>query len=101
MYAILVMQLHYPPQYVLDDMQMYEAQVAMKYSYYANKDVWEANRLTAYITAQVNSKRRLTLQDIVTFPWENKEESDTSITKEDIERLQMKADYYLKQHKNG
>lgn len=101
MYAILVMQLHYPPQYVLDDMQMYEAKVAMKYGYYANKDVWEANRLTAYITAQVNSKRRLTLQDIVTFPWENKEESDTSITKEDIERLQMKADYYLKQHKNG
>ena len=39
MYAILVMQLHYPPQYVLDDMQMYEAKVAMKYGYYANKDV--------------------------------------------------------------
>ena len=66
MYAILVMQLHYPPQYVLDDMQMYEAKVAMKYSYYANKDVWEANRLTAYIT------------------------------KEDIERLQKQAENYLK-----
>lgn len=101
MYAILVMQLHYPPQYVLDDMQMYEAQVAMKYGYYASKDVWEANRLTAYITAQVNSKRRMKVSDIVTFPWENKEEeSNTSITKEDIERLKRKAEIYLK-HKNG
>lgn len=95
------MQLHYPPQYVLDEMQMYEVRAALKYSYYASKDTWEANRLTAYMIAQTHSKRRLTLQDIVTFPWENKEESDTSITKEDIERLQMKADYYLKQHKNG
>lgn len=100
MYAVLVMQLHYPPQYVLDEMQMYEAQVAMKYGYYANKDVWEANRLTAYITAQVNSKRRLKVADIVTFPWEEQEEaSDTRISKEDIERLQKQAESYLK-HKN-
>ena len=100
MYAILVMQLHYPPQYVLDDMQMYEAQVAMKYSYYANKDVWEANRLTAYITAQVNSKRKLKITDLVTFPWEEESasESDTSISKEDIERLQKQAENYLKRN---
>ena len=88
MYAILVMQLHYPPQYVLDDMQMY----------YANKDVWEANRLTAYITAQVNSKRKLKVTDLVTFPWEEESasESDNRITKEDIERLQKQAENYLK-----
>lgn len=100
MYAILVMQLHYSPQYVLDEMQMYEVQVAMKYGYYANKDVWEANRLTAYIMAQVNSKRKLKVADIVTFPWEDKEEaSDTRISKEDIQRLQKQAETYLK-HNN-
>lgn len=99
MYAILVMQLHYSPQYVLDEMQMYEVQVAMKYGYYANKDVWEANRLTAYITAQVNSKRKLKVADIVSFPWEEKEASDTRISKADIERLQKQAETYLK-HNN-
>lgn len=100
MYAILVMQLHYPPQYVLDDMQMYEAQVAMKYGYYANKDVWEANRLTAYITAQVNSKRKLKVADLVTFPWEEDiKNTDTSISKEDIERLQKQAENYLNHNK--
>lgn len=100
MYAILVMQLHYPPQYVLDDMQMYEAQVAMKYGYYANKDLWEANRLTAYITAQVNSRKKLNVTDLVTFPWEEDiKNTDTSISKEDIERLQKQAENYLNHNK--
>lgn len=100
MYAILVMQLHYPPQYVLDDMQMYEAQVAMKYGYYANKDLWEANRLTAYITAQVNSRKKLNVTDLVTFPWEEDvNTTETKISKEDIERLQKQAENYLK-HNN-
>ena len=100
MYAILVMQLHYPPQYVLDDMQMYEAQVAMKYGFYANKDLWEANRLTAYITAQVNSRKKLNVTDLVTFPWEEDiKNTDTSISKEDIERLQKQAENYLNHNK--
>lgn len=100
MYAILVMQLHYPPQYVLEDMQMYEAQVAMKYGYYANKDLWEANRLTAYITAQVNSRKKLNVTDLVTFPWEEDiKNTDTSISKEDIERLQKQAENYLNHNK--
>lgn len=101
MYAILVMQLHYPPQYVLDDMQMYEAQIAMKYGYYAYKDTWESNRLTAYITAQVNSKRKLKVSDIVNFPWEDKEEeADTKISKQDIERLRKQAETYLNHNNN-
>lgn len=101
MYAILVMQLHYPPQYVLDQMQMYEAQVAMKYGYYAYKDIWEAGRLNAYMTAQVNSTRRLDMTEMLPFPWEEKEEEKSdNITKEDIERLKKQAEEYIK-HKNN
>ena len=77
---------------------MYEVRAAMRYSYYANKDSWEANRLIAYMVAQVNSKKRLQLQDIVRFPWEEVQ-GDTSISKEDIERLRIKAENYLKLHK--
>lgn len=79
-------------------MEMYEVRAAMRYSYYANKDLWEANRLIAYMVAQVNSKKRLQLQDIVRFPWEEVQ-GDTSISKEDIERLRIKAENYLKLHK--
>lgn len=104
MYAVLVMELHYSPSYVLDEMEMYEARAAMKYGHYAYKDVWEANRLTAYITAQVNSKNRMEITDIVEFPWEKNradEEKDTSITKEQIAYLKMKADNYINSKKNG
>lgn len=102
MYAILVMQLHYPPQYVLDEMEMYEVRAAFKYCHYAFKDVWEANRLTAFITAQVNSKNRIEMQDLISFPWEkNEEKGDTSISKEQIEYLKMKANNYIKSKQNG
>lgn len=94
MYAILVLQLHYPPKYVLDEMESYEISTAFKYGYYAYKDVWEANRLNAYVTAQVNSTHQLSLQGIVTFPWEklsSNDNPDTKITKSDIDRLKRKA----------
>lgn len=98
------MRLHYPPNYVLDEMEWYEIRAAMKYQHYAYKDLWEANRLPAYLTAQVNARKgsEIELTDIVCFPWEDKpnKEDDTSISKADIERLQNKAKEYLK-HKNG
>lgn len=100
MYAILVIQLNYSPEYVLDKMELYEAQVALKYGYYASKDTWEANRLVAYIIAQVNSKKRLKIEDIIKFPWENEDiEKVQSTSKADLERLRKKAENYLK-HNN-
>ena len=32
---------------------MYEVRAAMRYSYYANKDLWEANRLIDNITQMI------------------------------------------------
>lgn len=102
MYAILVMQLHYNPQYVLDEMEMYEARAAIKYGYYAYKDIWEANRLSAYMIAQVNCKNELEVSDIAVFPWEEiKKNDNTSITKEQIEFLKNKANNYIKFKQNG
>ena len=100
MYAILVIQLNYSPEYVLDKMELYEAQVALKYGYYASKDTWEANRLVAYIIAQVNSKKRLKIEDIIKFPWENEDiEKVQPTSKADLERMRKKAENYLK-HNN-
>ncbi len=63
---------------------------ALKYSYYANKDMWEANRLTAYVIAQTNSKKKLRAEDIIAFPWEKKSK-ETAITREEIENLRKEA----------
>lgn len=34
------------------------------------KDDWEQSRLIAYLIAQVNSKKRLSPENIIKFPWE-------------------------------
>ena len=95
MYAILTLRMHLPPKYVLDEMEMYEVNALMKHEYSATKDNWEQARMIAYLIAQTNSKKKLTFQDITKFYWEKEEEQDTSISKEDIERLRKQAQAYI------
>ena len=80
---------------------MYEIRALLKYDHYSHKDDWEMSRLIAYVIAQVNSKKKLKFQDIAKFYWEDEEqdEHDTSISKEDIERLKKRAEAYIKQIK--
>ncbi len=98
LYAILTQQMGYAPDYVLDKMQWYEINAAMKYQHYSIKDGWEQARLVAYMVAQVNSKHTLQMDEIVKFPWEDEDDepSKTSITKEEIEQLKKEAEQYLK-----
>ena len=98
LYAMLTQQMGYPPDYVLDFMEWYEINAAMKYNYYSSKSGWEQARLVAYMIAQTNSKRTLQMDEIVKFPWEDEDDtpSKTSITKEEIEQLKKEAEQYLK-----
>lgn len=97
------MQCHYPPNYVLDEMQWYEISAALKYQYYAVKDGWEQARLIGFLIAQSNSTKKLKMEDILEFPWEKNSnesiEDKTIITKEDIERLRKEAEKYLNNKK--
>lgn len=89
---MLVLKHHLDPTYVLDEMEMIEIRALLKYEYYSHKDDWEQSRMIAYMIAQTNSKKKLTFQDITKFYWEDEEEKhDTSITKEDIDRLKIRA----------
>lgn len=96
LYAILVLEMHLPPSYILDEIDWYEINSLMKYRYYAVKEQWEQARLITYMTAQVNSKKHLKLTDIITFPWEKDEsEENTKVTDDDVKRLKAMADAYL------
>lgn len=76
---------------------MYEVNAALKYQYYEYKEDWEQARLIAYIMAQVNSKKRLKLEDVIKFPWDGKEiAKEKTISKKDIERLNKMAAAYTK-----
>ena len=92
-----------PIDYVMDKMEMFEARALMKYSYYADKDTWEQARLIAYLIAQTNSTKHLDMQQMIPFYWDKKEEeSNTSITKEEIDALRKKAKQYIENiNKNG
>ena len=95
---MLTQEMGYAPDYVLDRMEWYEINAAMKYNYYSSKSGWEQARLVAYMVAQVNSKHTLKMEDIVKFPWEDEDDdpTKTAITKEEIEHLQQEAEKYLK-----
>lgn len=76
---------------------MYELNAAIKYSYYAEQSNWEQARLIAYVVAQTQSTKRINIEDIMKFPWEEdkKEKEDTSISKEQIAALKAQAQMYL------
>ena len=88
------MELGLPPTYILDEMHFYEAKSLIKNKHFKTKDIWEMTRFLAYITAQVQCTKKIEIKDILKFPWEQEENTHT-ITKEDIEALQKKAEEYL------
>ena len=79
-------------------MQWYEIRTALKYQHYAFSDTWESARMVAFYEAQCHSRNSLELKSIYPFYWEedSEEKEDTSISKQDIERLKKKADNYIK-----
>lgn len=91
LYAILTLQLHLPPEYVLDKMEFFEIRAIMKHKYYAHKDTWEQSRLIAYLIAQVNSKNKLKLSDIIEFPWDKENDNANAISNEQITKLREDA----------
>lgn len=69
---------------------------------YCDRATWEQARLNAYVTAQVNSKKKLSQQDICKFKWEDTEnlfdeEHITEITDDDILRLQKLSEQWQKE----
>ena len=85
------------PEYVLDKIEWYEINSLLKYQYYSIIDNWEQARLIAFMIAQTNTKKKLKLQDIVPFVWDEDEEIEEGkpITKTEIDRLKARAQDYL------
>ena len=81
-------------EYFLDKMQYYELDIILSMLEYTTKQDWEQTRFQSYITAQTQSTKKLNPQDVLKFSWDeatNKENKNTYISTEDIERLKAKA----------
>ena len=104
-YQTLVIQCGISPDYVLDNMQMYEVQPLIQSMHLKYKESWEQSRMISYIMAQVNSTKTLKPTDIIKFAWDeesNSEETNKVMSDGDIKRLRLKAQEYLqKVNTNG
>lgn len=77
------------PEYVLDKIKFYEINALFKYSFYKCQDEWEQTRMLGFINAKCAGNKDLTLQKLITFPWEGDENiiRKTEITKTDMEEF--------------
>jgi hypothetical protein len=82
-----VLQCGIDPGYVLDRIQTYEIEALIENMWMKSKESWEQARLQAYLTAQVNSTKKIDMTEFMTFPWEKVETDEIEDTKEDREAL--------------
>lgn len=80
-------------QYFMDEMQTWEINDMIENIPYTDRALWETARVNAYVVAQVNSRKKLTQQDILKFKWEDMsnfmhEEHIIEMSNEDIKRLE-------------
>lgn len=82
----------------MDSLQEYEIEPIIQYLEFYERSEWERTRFQSYCNLQKSSSKRISPQDLITFPWE-KEESSTDqingnsepLSKEDIQRLKEQA----------
>lgn len=76
-------------EYFMDDCTDWELNNLIENIQYLDRNLWESSRLNSYVTAQVNSRKKISFQDICTFKWEEKETEDIEISDDDIQRLKQ------------
>lgn len=78
----------------MDKMQPYELNIICESLHLRVKDSWEQARLISYLTAQVNSKKRIKPTDVIKFAWESEDTQthDTStLTLDEVNRIKEMA----------
>ena len=79
-------------------MEIYEIKPLLESLHEKNKETWEQTRLIMYTTAQVNSSKKLKVNDILEFPWEKQPDTPPEIedTPENRQKLIEEALEYEK-----
>jgi hypothetical protein len=82
----------------MDEMRPYEVSIMLNYIDNADKTTWEQARMQMYITAQVNSTKKIKPTDIINFSWDklNNQTQQTEISNADVERLRKRAEQIKK-----
>ena len=85
-------------EYFMDSLQEYEVQTIIENLEYYERGAWERTRFQSYCNIQKSSSKRISPQDLITFPWEKESDNTEEIngnsaplTQSDIERLKEQA----------
>lgn len=83
--------------YFMDEMQEYEVHDIYNALQFADAGQWEMTRWLLYAIIQVNSKKKIKIEDVIKFPWDKDYvKLDTKISNADIDRLKQKSQEILK-----
>ena len=82
---------------------MYEADLLLENAYMVDQAAAERMRMMCWMTAQVNSTKKLEPEDIISFSWEKKEKDPPRfLSNEEVEGMQSFAQQIKSQIlKNG
>lgn len=81
----------------MDEMQEYEVHDMYNALKYADRAQWEMTRWLLYAIIQVNSKKKIKIEDVLSFPWDNNYSPlEKEISTDDIKRLRAKSKEILK-----
>ena len=105
MFQTLVYEGGLDPEYVLDKMRMYEADVLIDGIWKKKRQEWEQARLIAWVTLRCNTKSKVSLSEFLPFEWDKEKNEAPVVTEEDRMRLKARAKAleaeFKKQNKNG
>lgn len=76
-----------PPEYVLDNMQMYEIGGFLDYRHLRHKEEWEQTRWFGTLYANYHSKSRVYPERLIKFPWDSEHEEKSELTKKQREDM--------------
>ena len=85
-------------EYFMDSLQEYEIEPIVQNIPFIEKGDWERTRFQSYCNLQKSSSKRISPQDLITFPWEKEDDNTDQIngnseplSKEEIQRLKEQA----------
>lgn len=85
-------------EYFMDSLQEPEVQSIIENLEYYERPEWERTRFLAYCNIQKSSSKRISPQDLISFPWEKEDDNTDQIStnseplsKEDIQRLKEQS----------
>ena len=77
--------------YFLDEMLLSELSDILDNIQFADRSLWESQRISNFLNCQMNSKKKLNLTDIYRLPFDEDDADKEQLSKDDFEQMQKQS----------